>query len=106
MNPRAVASANRRPDRSGTPLPDLAASGHGPVRADVLFSSGVISIPQRRLVGAHLVEQTGSDRYRFHDLLRSYVQDQIRREESGSDREATLDGLLHWYLHTADAAAR
>ena len=58
------------------------------------------------LVGAHLVEQIGPDRYRFHDLLRSYAQDQIRREESEHDRAEALNRLLLSYLHTADAAAR
>lgn len=29
-------------------------------------------------MGAHLLEQTGPDRYRFHDLIRSYTMDQVR----------------------------
>ncbi|WP_317846063.1 ATP-binding protein [Nocardiopsis quinghaiensis] len=58
------------------------------------------------LVGAHLVEQTGSDRFRFHDLLRSYAQAQLRQEEPEREREEALGRLLRWYLHTADAAAR
>jgi len=58
------------------------------------------------LVGAHLVEQTGSDRFRFHDLLRSYSQAQLRQEEPPQDRAGALDRLLRWYLLTADTAAR
>ncbi|MFV2197701.1 ATP-binding protein [Nocardiopsis sp. LOL_012] len=58
------------------------------------------------LVGAHLVEQTGPDRFRFHDLLRSYSQAQLRQEESPGEREAALERLLRWYLAGADAAAR
>ncbi|MFE9245041.1 ATP-binding protein [Nocardiopsis sp. NPDC006938] len=58
------------------------------------------------LVGAHLVEQIGPDRYRFHDLLRSYALDQARREESPERRREALGRLVTWYLRTADAAAR
>ncbi|MEV6819784.1 tetratricopeptide repeat protein [Nocardiopsis dassonvillei] len=57
------------------------------------------------LVGAHLLEQTGTDRYRFHDLLRSYATDQVRHEEEGEVRERALRRLLTWYLCVADAAA-
>lgn len=77
-------------------------------------SAAVLSgLPVRRarrvldmLVGAHLVEQTGPDRYRFHDLLRSYALDQARREEPAESQQEALGRLLSWYLRTADAAAR
>jgi tetratricopeptide (TPR) repeat protein len=57
------------------------------------------------LVGAHLLEQIGPDRYRFHDLLRSYATDQVRHEEEKDVRQCALRRLLSWYLRTADAAA-
>ncbi|WP_421107221.1 ATP-binding protein [Streptomyces sp. NEAU-S77] len=56
------------------------------------------------LAGAHLLEQTGADRYEFHDLLRAYAADQARNEEPPEDREAALRRVLLWYLHSADAA--
>ncbi|MFI0821710.1 ATP-binding protein [Streptomyces sp. NPDC021098] len=56
------------------------------------------------LAGAHLLEQTGPDRYEFHDLLRAYAADQARHEESAEGREAALRRVLLWYLHSADAA--
>lgn len=56
------------------------------------------------LVGAHLLEQTGPDRYQFHDLLRAYASDQAHDEEPTEQREAALRRALDWYLHTADAA--
>ncbi|KUL35575.1 hypothetical protein ADL22_27110 [Streptomyces sp. NRRL F-4489] len=56
------------------------------------------------LVGAHLLEQTGPDRYQFHDLLRAYAADQAHDEEPAEEREAALRRVLDWYLHTADAA--
>ncbi|MEU0838549.1 tetratricopeptide repeat protein [Streptomyces sp. NPDC005962] len=56
------------------------------------------------LVGAHLLDQTGPDRYEFHDLLRAYAADQARQEESPEEREAALRRVLVWYLHSADGA--
>ncbi|MFI6704760.1 ATP-binding protein [Streptomyces sp. NPDC050509] len=56
------------------------------------------------LVGAHLLEQTAPDRYQFHDLLRAYATDQAQHEEPLAEREAALQRVLDWYLHTADAA--
>jgi tetratricopeptide (TPR) repeat protein len=58
------------------------------------------------LTGAHLLEQTGPDRYQFHDLLRSYAVDQVQHEESEEDRLRFLERLLDWYLYSADAAVR
>ncbi|MFF3819387.1 tetratricopeptide repeat protein [Streptomyces bluensis] len=56
------------------------------------------------LVGAHLVEQSGPDRFQFHDLLRVYASDQAHDEEPAAQRGAALRRALDWYLHTADAA--
>lgn len=56
------------------------------------------------LTGAHLLEQTGPDRYQFHDLVRSYAMDQAHQDEpSGSLRNATRR-VLTWYMRSADAA--
>lgn len=57
------------------------------------------------LVGVHLLEQIGPDRYQFHDLLRAYATDQTQRLDTAEDRRATLQRVLTWYLHTADAIA-
>jgi len=56
------------------------------------------------LISAHLLEQTGPDRYQFHDLLRAYAVDQAQHEEPPTERDAALRRVLEWYLHTADAA--
>ena len=58
------------------------------------------------LVGAHLLEQTGQQRYQFHDLLRAYAADQARLEESPDEQRAALTRLAAWYLHSALAALR
>lgn len=61
--------------------------------------------PLDQLVGAHLIEQTGKDRFQFHDLLRAYATDEVRHVESADDQRATLHRLLLWYLNTTRAAA-
>ena len=58
------------------------------------------------LVGAHLLEQTGPDRYEFHDLLRAYATEQARHEEPPAEQDAALVRLRGWYLHSAAAAQR
>ncbi|MFF2845642.1 ATP-binding protein [Streptomyces sp. NPDC058001] len=55
------------------------------------------------LVGVHLLEQTGPDRYQFHDLLRAYALDQTQHLDPPHERRTTLRRILTWYLHTADA---
>ncbi|MER7672873.1 tetratricopeptide repeat protein [Kitasatospora sp. NPDC096128] len=56
------------------------------------------------LVASHMIEQTARDRYRFHDLLRAYAVDQVRREQEPEESERAIRRVLAWYLHTADAA--
>ncbi|MFE0686578.1 ATP-binding protein [Streptomyces xiamenensis] len=56
------------------------------------------------LVGAHLLEQSGPDRYTFHDLLRAYALDQAERDETVQERGEALRRLLDWYLHGVAAA--
>ncbi|MGH3718036.1 MAG: ATP-binding protein [Pseudonocardiaceae bacterium] len=57
------------------------------------------------LVGTHLIEETGADRYRFHDLLRVYAAE-CAEEEDDADCAAAVRRVLTWYLHTGDAADR
>ncbi|ATE57145.1 ATP-binding protein [Actinosynnema pretiosum] len=56
------------------------------------------------LVGAHLVEQIGPDRFQFHDLLRAYATDQARVDETPESARAARRDLLLWYLRAAAAA--
>lgn len=79
------------------------------------FSSGVVAALMGEgrarvrhlldvLVGAHLVEQPGSDRFQLHDLLRSYAADQLSTEDSRETSTALANRVLLWYAHTAQAA--
>jgi DNA-binding SARP family transcriptional activator len=58
------------------------------------------------LVDAHLLESVGSDRYKFHDLLRVYSSERATADLPAADREAAIGRLLDWYMRTADAAAQ
>ncbi|GIH07209.1 SARP family transcriptional regulator [Rhizocola hellebori] len=57
------------------------------------------------LAGGHLVEPTGPDRYRLHDLVRLYAIESVR-ELPAPDQAAARRRVLGWYLHSADAADR
>ena len=60
----------------------------------------------RILTGGHLLEETGRDRYQFHDLVRVYAAERARASEPEPHRAAAIRRLLTWYLHTADAFGR
>jgi DNA-binding SARP family transcriptional activator/Tfp pilus assembly protein PilF len=57
------------------------------------------------LVDANLLESPAPDRYRFHDLLRTYATERAQAEESGTARDEAVARLLQWYLAAAVAAA-
>jgi tetratricopeptide (TPR) repeat protein len=58
------------------------------------------------LAAVHLVEESGRDGYRLHELVRLYAADRVRAEDSDDTRDEALRRMLTWYLHTADAADR
>ncbi|MGW9556148.1 ATP-binding protein [Nocardiopsis sp. NPDC055551] len=70
------------------------------------MSTTVVRHALDALVGAHLVEQTDADLYQVHDLLRSFALDRARNEDPEEKRRTALENLAHWYLYSADAAAR
>jgi tetratricopeptide (TPR) repeat protein len=57
------------------------------------------------LVGAHLLQQVGPRRYRFHDLLRVYAAERAEADEPEVERRAAVYRLLTWYARSADAAS-
>ncbi|WBB63604.1 tetratricopeptide repeat protein [Streptomyces sp. WMMC500] len=58
------------------------------------------------LTRAHLLQRRPGGRYEFHDLVRAYAAELVRREENENDRTAVLSRCVAWYLHAADAAQR
>ena len=73
-------------------------------------ATALLGEPARRLLdglaAVHLVEESGRDGYRLHELVRLYAAERVRAEESDATRDAALRRLLTWYLHGADAADR
>jgi DNA-binding SARP family transcriptional activator len=84
------------------PGPDTGANG-------VAVLAGTTTAGAERLlatlIAAHLVEHTGSGRYRCHDLLRLYARERGEQDDTEAEREAATRRLHDWYLHTVDAAA-
>jgi DNA-binding SARP family transcriptional activator/tetratricopeptide (TPR) repeat protein len=58
------------------------------------------------LVDAHLLESTGPDLYRLHDLLRRYAAELVASVDTEQERAAALGRMLGWYAEQAVAAAR
>jgi tetratricopeptide (TPR) repeat protein len=58
------------------------------------------------LVGVHLLEEVGRDRYQFHDLLRAYATDQTHRLDPAEERDAAVTRVLGWYLAAGVALQR
>ncbi|MGA4990953.1 tetratricopeptide repeat protein, partial [Nonomuraea bangladeshensis] len=56
------------------------------------------------LTRAHLLTTPAPGRWRMHDLVRLYADQQGRAQAAEDDRDRALDRLLAFYLHTAIAA--
>ena len=76
--------------------------------AAALIGANIPKIRQllEALTGGHLLEETGRDRYQFHDLVRVYAAECAQISEPESQRTGAIRRLLTWYLHTADAFSR
>ncbi|MDT0443610.1 ATP-binding protein [Streptomyces johnsoniae] len=57
------------------------------------------------LYTSHLVDSATADRFRLHDLIRSYAR-MLADQESDRDRDRGIGRLLDHYQHTAEAADR
>jgi tetratricopeptide (TPR) repeat protein len=60
----------------------------------------------KTLTGEHLVEETGRDRYQFHDLIRVYAAECAQTSEPEPRRAEAVRRLLTWYLHAGYAFSR
>ncbi|OIJ64431.1 ATP-binding protein, partial [Streptomyces mangrovisoli] len=60
--------------------------------------------PLVELTHAHLLTEHFPGRYTLHDLLRVYAAERVHAEEAARERDAAVERLVSWYLHTADAA--
>ncbi|MGC2997624.1 ATP-binding protein [Streptomyces sp. G35A] len=67
------------------------------------------AIARRRLgelADVHLLQETARDRYRMHDLLRSYAVELLSAEEPREERTRAVRRVLTWYLLSADAGRK
>ncbi|MCS7483259.1 tetratricopeptide repeat protein [Umezawaea endophytica] len=76
-------------------------------------AAALVGVPPARvrdqldgLVWARLLEAHEDDRYRFHDLLRTYASERAEVEESAEERERAAVRLVDWFLHTCHHADR
>jgi tetratricopeptide (TPR) repeat protein len=58
------------------------------------------------LVDAHLLESPSAERYRLHDLLRSYAGELGTSTDAPGERDAAIQRVLGWYSQQAEKAAR
>jgi tetratricopeptide (TPR) repeat protein len=80
--------------------------GEGAAAAALAAALGTARTVLDALTGAHLLEQVGPERYRYHDLLRAYAADLVASESELAERSEAVARLTDWYLHSADAADR
>ncbi|MGH8965602.1 MAG: NB-ARC domain-containing protein, partial [Actinomycetes bacterium] len=57
------------------------------------------------LLRAHLVDETSSNRYQTHDLLRAFAAELAARADPDAERGGALDRVFDHFLHTAWVAA-
>ncbi len=55
-----------------------------------------------RLVDLQLLEPTGGERYRFHDLMRLFAQEQLEQEEPAEEQQAARSRADRWYLTASE----
>ena len=58
------------------------------------------------LVDAHLLESPAAERYRLHDLLRSYARELGESADRPAERSAALHRVFEWYCRQAVLAAQ
>ena len=86
------------PDMAELPLPAIAALAGQP--------AAPVAVALELLTDACLLESPSSDRFRLHDLLRSYAADLVGQTESADDRDAAIGRLLRWYAGQAVLAGQ
>ena len=64
-----------------------------------------VSVLLDDLYAHHLINEPVEGRYRFHDLIREHAR-ALAAADDPAERDAAIDRLLSYYLHTARAADR
>jgi tetratricopeptide (TPR) repeat protein/transcriptional regulator with XRE-family HTH domain len=58
------------------------------------------------LAAVHLVEESGREGYRLHELVRLYAAERAHDEDSDTETNDAVRRLITWYVHTAESADR
>ncbi|MCR6488264.1 tetratricopeptide repeat protein [Amycolatopsis sp. OK19-0408] len=58
-----------------------------------------------QLVQLSLMQALPARAFRLHDLLRDYAAEEAARPDRDEEREPAIRRLVHWYLHTVNAAS-
>ena len=85
------------------PGPDISLAATASLTASTAAGAAVLL---RQLEAAHLVQQNAPRRYRMHDLVRLYANEQAVQWLSAQDRADAADRLADFYIHTAHAGER
>jgi DNA-binding SARP family transcriptional activator/Mrp family chromosome partitioning ATPase len=54
------------------------------------------------LANSHLIDWSGRNRYRIHDLLHLYTRELVREDDTTDQRSAATRRLFDWYLHSTN----
>jgi tetratricopeptide (TPR) repeat protein len=76
--------------------------------AAALFATGTAAAARqlRALCQVHLLDEASANRFRMHDLLRTYSNERALAEDPPAEQVRVARGVLVWYLYAADAARR
>jgi DNA-binding SARP family transcriptional activator len=58
------------------------------------------------LLERHLIEQSAQQRFRLHDLLKSYAEFRARQDDSAGEQRGSLLRTLNYFLYNSDRADR
>ena len=87
-------------------LPDMAELPLSAVAALAGQPAAFVAVALETLTDACLLESPAPDRFRLHDLLRSYAADLAARTDHAEDRDTASGRLLRWYAQRAVTAAQ
>ncbi|GLY80575.1 AfsR/SARP family transcriptional regulator [Actinoallomurus iriomotensis] len=79
--------------------PDIAAAA---ISADRISAERLLEDLQDR----HLIEETITGHFQFHNLIRDYARHLAERDETEANRQVAIQRIIDYFLHTAEHADR
>jgi DNA-binding SARP family transcriptional activator/Tfp pilus assembly protein PilF len=87
-------------------LPGMAELSLPAIAALTAQPAAQVAVALEALTESHLLQSPAPDRYRLHDLLRSYAGELAGQIDSQQERDAALSRLVTWYGEQTVIAAR